>query len=75
MKYIIQNVIRGPITTVIGLLIICITTYACTFQDMNWIWEGFAGCFAGSVFVFLSDEEVKKYLKLTIDFLLKKLVG
>lgn len=72
---IVKNCIRSYVTSLIGLAIILATAYVCTFKDMNWIWEGFAGCFAGAVFLYLSDDEVKKYLKLTIEFLHKKFIG
>lgn len=52
---IIRNIIKGPVTSVTGLLIICITTYACTFQDMDWVWNGLAGCGFGCFLLFTPD--------------------
>ena len=52
---IIRNTIRGPITSIIGVLIILATSYACIFKDMNWIWEGLAGCGFGCVLIFTPD--------------------
>lgn len=52
---IIRNIIKGPITSVLGLAIICLTSYACIFKDMNWIYEGLAGCGFGCLLVFAPD--------------------
>lgn len=72
---IIRNIITSYVTSLIGLAIIIFTSYQCIFKDTLWIWEGFAGLFAGSVFLYLSDKETKAYLKKVIQFLFKKFVG
>lgn len=52
---IIRNCIKGPVTSILGLAIICITTYACSFKDQNWVWEGLAGCGFGCILIFTPD--------------------
>lgn len=72
---ILRNIITSYVTSLIGLAIIIFTSYQCIFKDTLWIWEGFAGLFAGCFFLYLSDKEAKEYLKTAIKFLFKKFVG
>ena len=72
---ILRNILTSYVTSIIGLAIIIFTSYQCVFKDTLWIWEGFAGVFAGSVFLYLSDKEVKAFLVAIKDFLFKKFVG
>lgn len=72
---IIRNIITSYVTSLIGLAIIIFTSYQCIFKDTLWIWEGFAGLFAGSTFLYLSDKEVKAFLIAIKDLLFKKFVG
>lgn len=72
---ILRNIITSYVTSLIGLAIIIFTSYQCIFKDTLWIWEGMAGIFVGSVFLYLSDKEVKDFLKAIKDFVLKKFVG
>lgn len=74
MKY-LRNILTSYVTSLIGLAIIICTSYVCIFKDMDFLWEGFSGLFAGSVFLYLSDKEVKQFLKAIKDFLFKKFVG
>ena len=67
MKAIFNNAIKGYVTSIIGVLIICLTSYACTFKDMNWIYEGLAGCGFGCVLIFTPDS-----IKGIIDAIVKK---
>lgn len=52
---IIRNAIKGPISSILGVIVICITVYACTFEEMEWVWNGLAGCGFGCVLIFTPD--------------------
>lgn len=52
---IIRNAIKGYITSIIGVVIILATAYACTFEEMEWVWNGLAGCGFGCVLIFTPD--------------------
>ncbi len=61
----ILNVIKGPITSIIGLVIIGFTIYGLYFTDtIELIWEGLAGLTAGLILFIMSDSVVKPLVEI-----------
>jgi hypothetical protein len=54
-RFTLQNFIKGPVTTLMGLVISGLSAYSASFGIMPWVWEGLAGTGAGLVFMFTPD--------------------
>jgi hypothetical protein len=51
----VQNFIKGPLTTLLGLVIAGTSAYSASFGHIPWVWEGLAGTGTGLVFMFTPD--------------------
>lgn len=51
-----NNILRGPVTSVCGLLIVLSTVYCVEFAHyIDWIWGGLIGVCIGMLMLFLPD--------------------
>jgi len=52
-----NNIIRGPVTSLIGLFIIIASVYSCEFSKaIEWIWSGLIGVGVGGAMLFIPDK-------------------
>lgn len=52
-----NNVLRGPVTSICGLLIVLATVYCVEFAHyIEWIWGGLIGVCIGMLMLFLPDK-------------------
>lgn len=54
----LKYILRGPVTSIAGLLIILATSAAATYGPIDWVWNGVAGCGVGCLLL-LSPDSIK----------------
>lgn len=63
----LQNAVKGPITSVIGAVIIMLSAYYALTDQIEWVWNGLIGCGVGGILIFTPDS-----IKQIIDAVIKK---
>lgn len=64
-KTILSNVVKGWVSTLIGLALICASSYMSVFNGTPWVWEGLTGCGVGAV-LFFTPDSIKDILSAVI---------
>jgi hypothetical protein len=62
-----QNVIKGPLTSLVGLLIIVGSAYSAFMGHVSWVWEGLTGVGVGTFLIFTPDS-----IKQIVEAVIKK---
>ncbi len=67
---IVQNAVKGPVTTTIGAIIIAFASYKSLIGEIEWLWNGLVGCGVGGILIFTPDS-----IKQIIDAVIRKKTG
>lgn len=62
-----QNFVKGPITSIIGAVIIALSAYHSIEGSIEWVWNGLIGCGVGGILIFTPDS-----IKQIVDAVIKK---